>query len=249
MQGRGQGEGRRGRLARAERPRTIAATAVATLVAERDAGQRAASAGAPATPGGGPEDGPDDAPDDGLGGDKPAWRRGRAGTAVGRAVHATLQQVDLVSGAGLADLATVQAVAEGVPTRAGEIERLARGAFESPTVRRAVAGGRYWRELYVGAPVGDRVLEGFVDLLVESGDGLTVVDYKTDQLAADEDRDRALVRYGPQGAAYAVAVEAAVGRPVERCTFLFLAPAGAVALDVPDLGRAKAEVRSLLADA
>ena len=234
-------EARRARLARADRPRTLAATAVARLAAER--------AGA-SGPGARVEGGGDRSEDaDGRATDRAAWRRGRAGTAVGRAVHATLQQVDLVHWHGLAALAEVQAVAEGVPTRVREIERLASAALGSPTVRDAVAGGRYWRELYVGAPVGDRVLEGFVDLLVDEGDGLAVVDYKTDQLVGDEEREQALARYRPQGAAYAVAVEEAVGRPVHRCTFLFLRPGGAVALEIPDLELAKAEVRSLLLDA
>ena len=32
----------------------------------------------------------------------------------------------------------------------------------------------------MSAPVGDRVIEGYVDLLVEGPDGLVVIDYKTD---------------------------------------------------------------------
>ena len=37
------------------------------------------------------------------------WRRGRAGTSIGRAVHAVLQTVDLATGAGLAAIAGAQA--------------------------------------------------------------------------------------------------------------------------------------------
>ena len=52
------------------------------------------------------------------------WRRGRAGTSVGRAVHAVLQSIDLATGDGIADRARAQAVAEGVPSHEGEIARL-----------------------------------------------------------------------------------------------------------------------------
>lgn len=44
-------------------------------------------------------------------------------------------------------------------------------------MRKAVASGRYYREVFVGAPVDGNMLEGFVDLMVEEQDGLTVWDY------------------------------------------------------------------------
>ncbi|HEV2310306.1 MAG TPA: 3'-5' exonuclease, partial [Acidimicrobiia bacterium] len=47
--------------------------------------------------------------------ERPPWRRGRAGTAIGRAVHAVLQSVDLATGADLDVIARAQAFAEGVP--------------------------------------------------------------------------------------------------------------------------------------
>ena len=239
---------RAARLARAEVPRTIAATSVAKLAAA-SAAAAAGVAGRAAGDGGEPldladlADLADPAADEGRG----PSRRGRAGTAVGRAVHGVLQVVDLATGAGLPELARAQAAAEGVAERAGEIERVARSAIESEVVRNAVAGGRLWRELYVGTPVGDRVLEGFVDLLLEGPDGYTVVDYKTDAATTEADLDASLARYRAQGAAYALAVEQTLGRPVERCVFLFLRARGAVVREVTDLAAAKAEVRALLA--
>jgi ATP-dependent helicase/nuclease subunit A len=118
-----------------------------------------------------------------------------------------------------------------------------RAALAADVVRPAAAG-RHWREVYVGTAVEGRVLEGFVDLLVDGPDGLEVVDYKTDQ-----GTDEPSARYRLQGAAYAVAVESALGRPVRRCSFLFLRPDGAVAHRINDLDGAKAEVRRILASA
>ena len=82
----------------------------------------------------------------------PPWRRGRAGTALGRAVHAVLQSIDLATGAGLEGAARAQAAAEGIPDRSDEVARRVRAALDAPSVREAVAG-RYWREVYVAAPV------------------------------------------------------------------------------------------------
>ncbi len=70
--------------------------------------------------------------------------------------------------------------------RAREVERLVAAALDSQIVRAAVTASRCWREVYVGAPVAGRALEGFVDLLIEGPDGLTVVDYKTDAVHDDD---------------------------------------------------------------
>ena len=126
------------------------------------------------------------------------WRRGRAGTSVGRAVHAVLQSIDLATGDGLEERARAQAAAEGIPGREGEIAGLARVAVESSIVRRAVASGRLWREVPVAVPIGNGSLQGFIDLLFEEPDGLVVVDYKTDSIVSDETRE-AIDRYRLQG--------------------------------------------------
>ena len=187
------------------------------------------------------------------------WRRGRAGTAIGSAVHGVLQHADLTdpTGADLADLARWQARVEGVPDAAPEIEAKARAAVGSPLVRRAVGAGRWWREVHVGAPLAAvagviplgavDLFEGFVDLLFEDEDGLVVVDYKTDAVPDQGAVDAALDRYAPQGAAYALAVEAATGRPVTEVHFLFLRGRDAVVATVDDLPTQTERVRGALA--
>ncbi|MFT7649901.1 MAG: ATP-dependent helicase/nuclease subunit A, partial [Candidatus Poriferisodalaceae bacterium] len=145
--------------------------------------------------------------------DLPPWMKGRYGTAVGRAVHAVLQTVDLATGAGLAQAARAQAAAEGVVHAESTIAALARSALDSPTVTEA-AGSRYWRETYVAVPAGDSTIEGYIDLLYEdpaTGD-LVVVDHKTDAVPTDEAIQYKIDRYRLQGATYALAVEQATGR-------------------------------------
>ena len=152
------------------------------------------------------------------------WRRGRAGTSIGRAVHAVLQVVDLRTGNGLEDIAKAQAAAEGVPGRADDIARLVRRALDSPLVKRALESGRWWRETPVAGPVGDGIVEGFIDLLFKEEDGFVIVDYKTDALGSDEEVERAMARYRLQGGGYALALSRATGATVKEVSFLFLEP-------------------------
>jgi ATP-dependent helicase/nuclease subunit A len=187
--------------------------------------------------------------------DRPAWERGRYGTAVGRAVHAVLQQVDLGTGDGVAGMVAAQAVAEGVANRERLIGALVRSALAHPLVMDAAAR-RHWRELYVATLLdrgpdggGDPVLlEGYVDLVVEADDGLVVVDHKTDAVDDIGELVARAASYRTQVAAYAEALERATGRLVPRCVLLFLAATGAteVVIEGDDLGAARAEVRRSL---
>ena len=110
--------------------------------------------------------------------DLPPWLKGRYGTAVGRAVHGTLQTIDLATGDGLDAAVAAQCEAEAIPGRTDQVRQLAVHALSAPSVR-AAAGGRHWREVYACAPVDGRLLEGYIDLLYATDDGLVVVDYKT----------------------------------------------------------------------
>ncbi|MGI9603570.1 MAG: UvrD-helicase domain-containing protein [Acidimicrobiales bacterium] len=171
----------------------------------------------------------------------PVRRRGRAGSAIGRAVHAVLQTVDFADPGDLPALARTHAHIESVPWAESDIEATVRHALESPSVAAAVDHPA-WKELYVATGVGDRVLEGYIDLLVEHDDGLVVVDYKTDAVSGAADIERAVRRYRWQAAAYAVAVEKTTARPVRECRFVFCGPDGATEHVVADLGEAMAEV-------
>ncbi len=172
-----------------------------------------------------------------------------AGAAVGTAVHAVLARVDLSDPDGLGAQAQASAVSEGIPQLVSTVESLARAAMGSPSVRQAMAGGRFWRELYVASRPRSsaKLIEGYVDLLYETANGeLVVVDYKTDRFGTEADLDAALEHHSPQGAAYALAVEGALGRPVSRCVFVFVGLAGAVERVVRDLDVAKAQVLDTL---
>jgi hypothetical protein len=177
--------------------------------------------------------------------DLPPWLKGRYGTAVGRAVHGVLQTIDLATGDGLEAAVSVQCQAEAVPDRADDVRSLVEAALGSPSIR-AAAAAAHWREVYACTPIGDRLLEGYVDLLYRAEEGLVVVDHKTAATTDPAELDRRVLGYRLQGAAYALAVEQATGEPVVRVVFVFLTPAGAVERDLEDLAPAVADVRRLV---
>jgi ATP-dependent exoDNAse (exonuclease V) beta subunit len=182
----------------------------------------------------------------------PPWYEGRFGTAIGRAVHAVLQEIDLATGAGLDRAVAAQVLAEGVAGHADIVRALVQSALSSDVVRRATARP-HWKETYVGTLVpdawaaqlattldvhagdGETVLEGFVDLLFRDDDGLVIVDYKTDTVPEHAIASR-ISLYRPQLAAYAQAVEDATGEPVARSILLFLTPAAAYEHTLGDHG-------------
>jgi ATP-dependent exoDNAse (exonuclease V) beta subunit len=171
----------------------------------------------------------------------PPWQKGRYGTAVGRAVHGVLQAVDLATGEGLDDAVRSQAAAEGLLGREAVIERLARAALDSDAVRDAVAQP-HWKEMFVAAPLPDgTTLEGYLDLVHRSTEGLVVVDYKTDAVPDDAALDAKVATYRIQLAAYAVALEQVLDERVARCRLVFLREDGAHTVDVEDLDEARAE--------
>ena len=221
--------------AAASEPRVVSATGIAL------AAQTTSSALAPDSV----EDSDDDhadQPDDGV---VPVRRRGRAGSAIGSATHAVLQMVDLADPADLDVHVRQQCAIEAIPEHEGVVALLARSALASEAVALGVAHHHH-KELFVAAPVGDRVIEGYVDLLVETPEGLIVVDYKTDSARTDDEIDAKLTTYELQGAAYAVAIEAATGRPVIDCRFVFCNTGGAAERSVTDLDGLKQRVSDQL---
>ena len=186
-----------------------------------------------------------------------ARRRGRGGTQLGRAVHASLQAIGIEAarriaggetpGAELRQLAEAQARAEGIGGRTHEVEALVAAALSSRTVKAAFASGRPRREVYVATTVGEVVLDGYVDLCFEDGDGLTVVDYKTDTVRDHAEVEESAERYSLQAAAYALALGDATGLPVRRCVLVFLSPPGRpIEFEVSDLSTVVERVRSVV---
>ena len=179
--------------------------------------------------------------------DLPPWLKGRYGTAVGRAVHATLQTIDLAHPADLESAVAAQCEAEAIVDRADTVTALVQAALQSPVVQ-AAAAGPHWREVYACTPTpGGRLLEGYIDLLHRSSEGMVIVDYKTAATNDPDELARRVDGYRLQGASYALTVRQTTGEPIARLTFLFLTPGGAVEVDLDDIEAAISEVEALVA--
>ncbi len=161
-------------------------------------------------------------------------------------MHGTLQTIDLASPAGIDGAVAAQCEAEAIVERAAEVEGLVRAALGSPVVA-AAAASPHWREVYACTPTpGGRLLEGYIDLLYRSPEGLVVVDYKTAATDQPDELARRVDGYRLQGASYALAVHQTTGEAVARVVFLFLTPAGPIEIDLPDVDAAVAEVEALV---
>jgi ATP-dependent exoDNAse (exonuclease V) beta subunit len=218
-------------LAPQRRPRFVSATTIATEAGEVETDERDI----------------DDETAEAARYDIP-WRRGRAATAIGRAVHACLQFAGPdIDHDRLTALAGHHAHVEAVTDAVDTIAALVRSALQSPAVQAAHTATRFWRELYVTAPLGERAIEGYIDLLYETPDGLVLIDYKTDAVRTHADADAKVERYALQIAAYAVALEQSTGLQVAEARLVFCTTSKPIERALPNLSAAMDQVRQLVA--
>ena len=121
-----------------------------------------------------------------------------------------------------------------------EPERLA-AFFASPLGRELAGAGECRREFkfsllvpardyFPAAGGGEEILlQGVVDAWFDSGEGVTVVDFKSDRVSPGGEAARA-EDYRPQLEAYSRALSAILGRPVARRVLWFFATDTAVEL-------------------
>lgn len=170
--------------------------------------------------------------------------RGALGTAIGRAVHGVLEDIDLTDSTQLSPLAEQHSTIEKIDEEAKLVESLARSAFESPVLREAASAATSWREVFLATELQGQIFEGYIDLLIRDEKGLIVVDYKTDII--DENADLKLARYTPQIASYGLALEKITSETVHRLVFVFCDESGAHQVEVADPRTAMDKVSRLL---
>ena len=127
----------------------------------------------------------------------------RGGRALGTLVHDVLAVIPLDRPDLADDYAQYFARAHGIGGRIPErAAAMVRAALETPLVKMALAG-QSWREVPFAAREADgAVMEGTMDLLVQTADGKVIVaDWKTDT-TAPEKREAVMSLYAPQLDAY-----------------------------------------------
>ena len=159
---------------------------------------------------------------------------GRGGATLGSTVHRALEILDLRETTDQAvNQATTAASAElRVPHMAGEVRSRVQAALTAPIIQLA-ATRRHWKEVPIIAELSGRVVEGVIDLIVDTDDGLVIVDYKTDSARTAADITAKAHHYTPQIRAYAQALKLATGRKIATPQILFCQPAGINTVNVP----------------
>ena len=159
---------------------------------------------------------------------------GRDGATLGSTVHRALEILDLRETTDQAvNRATTAACAElRVPHIAGDVRSRVRAALTAPIIQLATTR-RHWKEVPIIAELSGRVVEGIIDLIVDTDDGLVIVDYKTDSARTAADITAKAHHYTPQIRAYAQALALATGRKIAPPQILFCQPVGITAVNVP----------------
>lgn len=147
-------------------------------------------------------------------------QRGRAGTAIGSAVHQVLQDVDFADLSNLDQLINSAVAAYTGEATYEDIAPRVQSILNSPTMQKA-SGLKTIHEAWVAAEVEPGVeLEGAVDLLIENEDGtLSIIDFKTDRVSGDDLLIRAR-GYEPQLGGYALILES-LGFEVRDAVLIF----------------------------
>jgi hypothetical protein len=147
---------------------------------------------------------------------------------VGDALHRTMELVSLPDAEDLEQVARAVCEEADVSEHLGEVLAMARNCLASEVVQRALRSGRWWREVGFVVPgvarEGEGIEGGFtagrVDLVFRQGEGLMVVDYKSDQ-ASPAEAPAATAAHHSQAATYVRGVGTATGLTVSGVVFVF----------------------------
>ncbi|MDD3346855.1 helicase-exonuclease AddAB subunit AddA [Oscillibacter sp.] len=159
----------------------------------------------------------------------------------GTATHLVLQYLDFDEGNVAGQVERLQARDLLTPRQASAVDV---GALErflaSPLAEEIRRGSHLLREYRFTLLMDDRLydpeaagedailLQGVVDCCFETPEGVTVVDFKTDQVRTEEEVARRAAHYRAQLEAYSMALERVLERPVKRRALYFLAAGACV---------------------
>ena len=149
---------------------------------------------------------------------------------IGDAVHMVMERVGLPGAHDLEAVADDVCKEGDIAEDTDDVIAMCRACLVAPSVRRALAVGRFWREVpFVLSRAGDGadpdrgpLVSGRVDMVHRDGDALIVIDYKTDKDVTEDTAERhALRHHAGQAEVYAQALTAATGLPVREVVFVY----------------------------
>jgi len=156
--------------------------------------------------------------------------------AVGDALHKVMERITLPGADDLELWAEAVCAEFGIPGSAGDVIEMARRCLESPSVRAAIESGTCQREVPFTLASERGYTVGRVDLVARNGDGLVVIDYKTDVVTAERAAAHTEEHHGGQAQMYAEGIETATGLAVSQVVFVYCRAGAEVALRPGEAG-------------
>jgi|GEM_PF-5310395 len=115
------------------------------------------------------------------------------------------------------------ALREGIPDQSEEIFKLASTALSNDIITKSK---NHLREVPVSGTISGRLVEGYIDLLVETDKGWVIVDYKTDVVESKIALNEKIKKYENQLKTYAFLVSKSQNIQVSGAALLFLRAKG-----------------------
>ena len=149
---------------------------------------------------------------------------------IGDAVHMVMERVSLAGAEDLEQIADDVCKEGAITNDTADVISMCRACLDSPSVKRAVKIGTWWREVpfvinhaLAGEPTERAPLtNGRVDLVFRDGDELVVVDYKTDKGVTEETAVQyAKDHHAGQGEVYSEGLATATGLEVREVVFVY----------------------------
>jgi ATP-dependent helicase/nuclease subunit A len=148
---------------------------------------------------------------------------------IGDAVHMVMERVELPGAGNLGDVAEDVCLEGDIAADLPDVISMCRACLSSPSVKRALETGAWWREVPFmldhgknGDPEHAPLNNGRVDLVFQDGDELVVIDYKTDKDVSKETAEQhARKHHGGQSEVYQQGLSTATGLKVREVAFVY----------------------------
>jgi ATP-dependent helicase/nuclease subunit A len=148
---------------------------------------------------------------------------------LGDAVHMVMERVELPGAADLDAVAEDVCLEGGLADDLEDVVAMCRACLKAPSVQRALACGQFWREVPFMLsrngqvdPGREPLVSGRVDVVCRDGDGLVVIDYKTDKdVTRDTAEQYAVLHHAGQAEVYTQALSAATGIRVREVVLVY----------------------------
>ncbi|NWG02420.1 MAG: UvrD-helicase domain-containing protein, partial [Syntrophaceae bacterium] len=146
------------------------------------------------------------------------------GAVFGKLVHQLFEKLDWSQPDLLEKMAEIEGKDLGATgsmiKRAGE---MVREAINSAILQRVIKSSNYQKEVPFTYKNNGTIFEGVMDVVFKEGDGLVVLDFKTDFVKKDDLKSR-IEHYKPQVRVYSDAIKTIFGKPPKEVILFFLHP-------------------------